>query len=135
MKANVNWDEIVTTKTHRLWYDEHIVHSEIFHGSTVTLRDAESELRVADKLCYGERKLMLVDASGLKMMTKEARAFYASKTVAENTEAVAMVLDSSISKTIVGFYMKINRPHVRTELFTSVAEAKQWLLGHLVMVA
>lgn len=60
-------------------------------------------------------------------ITKEARALAATKSHADNTQAVAFYT-TNISLLLLGkMYMKIDKPHVLTKFFTDLNEAKQWL--------
>lgn len=77
---------------------------------------------------YNDRNyLAIIDGRFVKNITKEARAVLSSPEANKHLTAVALVINSSIGLYLGRFYMKLNRPLIPSNLFTSLEEAKNWL--------
>ena len=97
-------------------------------GVEHTLEDAQENIEAARKLTGGTKRAPnLVDFSGIRSMSREARAFYAGPDTARVMTAVAILVDSYLSRAMGNFFMGLNRPLIPTRLFSSEQEALQWL--------
>ena len=63
----------------------------------------------------------------MRSQSAEARALLAGPTATAVSLAVALVVESPLSTVLGNFYLGFNRPETPTRLFTSVAEAEDWL--------
>lgn len=68
-----------------------------------------------------------VDITNIKVLEKEARAFYASDELAEYSKGIALYTNSTFSKLIANFFMQIDKPVVPTKMFTDKTKALDWL--------
>jgi hypothetical protein len=99
-------------------------------GASHTLEDARENVRAARELTEsGKLAPNLVDFSGIQSMTRDARAYYAGPETAEVMTAVAILVDSFLSRAMGNFFMGLNKPLMPTRLFSSETEALSWLRG------
>lgn len=78
-------------------------------------------------LTNGKAYCILVTAGHLSSISKEAKQLTASKDFAQNTIAKAILIDSLGHKIVGNLYLKINKPYIRTKVFTSRELAIAWL--------
>ena len=97
-------------------------------------QDIEFELKDAVQLNdriyeIGEnRKLYQLTVYGDRTVpSKEARTYSISEEGSRFKMAEAIVAESLSQKMVFNFMINVERPSVRTKLFTSVDEAKEWL--------
>ncbi len=109
-----------------LWADT-IVRGRFLDGAEVTGDDARENIAVTARLTGGRRFPVLVDLRKVRSQSAEARAFQAGPEALQVTAAVALIIDSPLSRMIGNFYLGFNKPPVPTRLFTSVEEAEGWL--------
>lgn len=74
---------------------------------------------------------VLVTAEELTSFTKEARELIASKAFAGITIAKALLISGLGQRLIGNFYMKVNKPYIKTRLFTDREKATDWLRQEL----
>jgi hypothetical protein len=99
-----------------------------FHDrAEVTLDDARENLAAAAGLTGGQRSPVLVDLRPIRSQTAEARAYFAGPAATAITLAVALVIESPLSRVLGNFFLGFNRPETPARLFTSVDEARAWL--------
>ncbi len=77
----------------------------------------------------GKSYPMLADIKSVRDTTKEARDFLASKEGCAGLIAIAIMINSPISKMIANFFILASRPVIPTKMFTDETEAKKWLLN------
>jgi hypothetical protein len=83
--------------------------------------------KVVNAFYVDEKFPLLIDARGIKSITREARSFFTTNGRETNTIAFAIVIDSSVSKVVGNFFLGINKPAVPTRLFLNENLAIQWL--------
>jgi hypothetical protein len=96
-------------------------------GQTID-RDDVALLKQHNVLLAGNKHYaVMVVAEPLTTITSEGRELSASAGYAELTIAKALVLDS-LGQVIIGsFYIRINKPHIKTRIFRTQEEALPWL--------
>jgi hypothetical protein len=100
-----------------------------FAASTEIGLDMARECVAAlEQLTGGRPCPLLVDLGNVRTVNQEARAYFASS---QAVTARAMLADSAFSAALGNFFMRVNRPAGPTRLFTSEADAGQWLKGFL----
>ena len=72
----------------------------------------------------------LVDARKMLFIDSEARKYLASQE-RNNLAAVAIVINSSIQRTLANLYFRFTVQATPTRLFTDIAEAETWLVNEL----
>lgn len=97
----------------------------------MNLEDARSDFEAARILANNTPLPILSDPRQLKSSTHEVRSFYASKELAENILAMAVLVDSLAIKMVVNFFIKFHKPHFPTRMFNKEAEALAWLKQYI----
>ncbi len=124
--------EIIETKTVQLWLeDDDIIWVRTLPQAYYTLADAVENVALMHKLADGQMKLVLVDMKQIKGMAGDARKYSAGYEVEGITSALAMVVDSPLSKTLGNLWLRINKPSFPTKLFNLESEAVIWLKSFL----
>ncbi|MES2566387.1 MAG: hypothetical protein V4565_05945 [Bacteroidota bacterium] len=72
---------------------------------------------------------MTINMCNVKHITKEAREYLASEEGCRKIKCCAIIISSEVTKIIANFFIKINKPVVPTNLFTSEEKARHWLLS------
>lgn len=96
-------------------------------GSEIRLEDAEGNTETVISLSKGSNFPILVDLREIKSISKEARDHFSMRGRKPNVTAIAMLVNSPVSKIIGNFFLGLNKPTVPTRLFTSQREAKNWI--------
>lgn len=107
--------------------EDGILYAELYPGTALTLDDARRSLAAIPQSPDGKKHLLLVDFGNLKAITREARAFYAGDEAAQFVAATALLVASPISKVIGSFFLGLNKTRMPLRLFTSEADAVNWL--------
>lgn len=94
-----------------------------FHG----LGEARNNIATVMSIAGGAPRLLLIDITNIKALSREAREEYANAADTNGVKAVAIVTDSGIGKIIGNFFISYNKPKVPTRLFSSHIAAKEWL--------
>lgn len=107
--------------------DDGIARTKVKKGSEVKLEHAQENSVVVNGF-YVDRKFpLLVDARGIKSITRDARNFFTTNGRETNTLAFGIVIDSSVSKVVGNFFLGINKPALPTRLFSDDRSAIEWL--------
>lgn len=79
------------------------------------------------KKISGDRILpALADVSSLKSVSREAREYFA-KEAGEDMKAIAVLIKNPVTRMMVNFFMKFNKPDYPIRFFTARHEAVAWL--------
>lgn len=107
--------------------EDGIARTKVKAGSEVKLEHAQENSVVVNGF-YVDRKFpLLIDARGIKSITRDARNFFTTNGRQTNTLAFAIIIDSSVSKVVGNFFLGINKPAVPTKLFLDESNAVEWL--------
>ena len=79
------------------------------------------------RLCGGKPYALLVDPKAGSTINDEARVLLASREMGDLTIAKAILIYTQKQKIIGNIYLKINKPYVKTRIFTDRAKAIKWL--------
>jgi len=96
-------------------------------GADVTLKEAKENSDAVNSFYKGDKFPLLIDARGIRSMTRDARNQFSLKGRESGVKAFAIIIDSTISKVVGNFFMGINKPIVPARLFTNEEEALVWL--------
>lgn len=125
-------NEAITTRVARVWLAEdgivRIMHAT---GAEVALEDAQETMAAYLKINMGKRLPLFVDTKTMKSLAREARHYYAGEEAAKVASAVAIIVGTPVSRVLGNFYIGLSNPHLPSRLFTSEAEALEWLKGYL----
>ncbi len=108
--------------------EDGIVQMVVFPGAVYTLADTREGLAAIVNVSEGTRHPLLADARNLKKMDFAARQ--ESATFKEVT-SVAILIDSTVSRIIGNVFLTFNKMAFPIRLFSSEAEAIEWLKGFL----
>ncbi len=70
---------------------------------------------------------VLVESDELTSFSKEARELAASEEIACHSAAKALYIKSLGQRIIANFYLKLNKPFVKTRVFENREEAYEWI--------
>lgn len=100
-------------------------------GVDLTLEDARECFAAHQKVRRGKRHPLLIDARKMRSITKDARQFFASDEVSRVSLAFAMIVDTPLSRVLGNFYLGISKPQLPARIFSSEADALEWLNGYI----
>lgn len=80
-------------------------------------------LQLSDNRPY----VLLVDSKEFSSISKDARELSASKEMAKVTYAKALLVHSLAHKLVGNFYINVNKPFIKTKIFTDRQKALNWL--------
>jgi hypothetical protein len=109
-----------------MWLDGDIMCARYVKNLKMTLDVAKSCVGARLFFAKGKSYPLLVDMTGIKSVTADARKYMATVGVTWVT-AGALITGSSLSKTIGNIFLAIDKPAVPTRLFTDEEKARQWL--------
>jgi len=100
-------------------------------GLVDTLEDARQNVAIFAKIAAGKPRPLLIDMRAMKTQSREVRAYYTGPETLRLNLAVAVLVDSPISRVIGNFFLGFNKMELPTKLFKSEVEALAWLTGFL----
>ena len=106
----------------------------VLHGSYpdgIELDFEKSKQMVLDRIKYlnGQKLPILVDTTGVKQISKEARDFMATSKAREGVVAAALLSRSKFSMFMTNFFMKVSlvESPIPIKMFSKENEALDWL--------
>jgi hypothetical protein len=119
----------VQNRVYKIWLREDgIVQTVVLPGSELTLVDAKQNLASIAQVSQGKRRPLLVDIRNIKTVQYTARQ---ELTAYEGVTSTALLIDSALSRIIGNVFISFGKKAFPIRLFTSEAEAIQWLKGFL----
>lgn len=115
----------------RFWYDDRgFVQCEVLPDTdqSYELDDAKAFLAAIARVSGGARTPILADMRGVTSVSRPARLHLSSSAAAAVVTAVALVVESRVSKIIGNFFVTVNAPPFPTRLFVTVEQASAWIL-------
>jgi hypothetical protein len=109
-----------------MWLEGEILCCKYASNLHVSLDVAKSVVEGRIFFSEGKSYPLLVDMSGIKSTTREAREYLATigSTLAK---AAALITGSSFNRMLGNVFLTIDKPAVPTRLFTNEEKAKEWL--------
>jgi hypothetical protein len=89
-------------------------------------RHADEIVRAAERLCGSTPHGTLVDVRAVRFISHETRQAFA-RARGRNVRAVAVLVESSLQRTMGNLYLTVSRPTLPTRLFSAEADAIEWL--------
>ena len=114
-----------------MWEEDGIFRFAYSLKAEVALDDAKENIAAQSKLVKEKKLPGLIDMTEVKSVNREARAYYASEEAVKLCSAIAILIATPISRVIGNLFLGLNTPPFPTKLFTSKAEAVEWLKGFL----
>ncbi len=97
----------------------------------VTLADARETIDAVDELLRGEKVPGLVDARPTESMTDEARVYFLGPEVARVATAVALLVNSPVSRVIGNVFLGMHQVAFPIKIYNTEAQALGWLAQFL----
>ena len=107
--------------------DDGIVRVHMRPGTTETLTTARENIEALASICGDKKHPLLIDMTGTRGANQDARRHYSSESVTERVSAAAMLVPTPVSKVLGNFFLGLNKPRHALRLFTSEADAIEWL--------
>lgn len=95
-----------------------------------TTLDCENVLKIKEtnlELTGGLPYAVLVDSGMFTGITQEARELSASSEFSQNTIAKALLVRSLGHRIVGEFYIRVNKPKIKTKIFADRTKAIEWL--------
>jgi hypothetical protein len=118
----------VETRIGFFWVEDDVIRFASKPAQAQELADAVEAMRIFRDLAAGRRMPTVMEVSGVRSLTREARALYTTGPEAVETfAAVGLVVSgSSMARALVNFMMTVSRPDCPARMFESVADAVVW---------
>lgn len=97
----------------------------------ITINHALENTEVVTSFYVDKKFPILIDARGIKSMTREAREHFSTRGRDSKTNAFGIVIKSPLSRVVGNFFLGLNKPAVPTRLFDNENDAIEWLKNHL----
>jgi hypothetical protein len=107
--------------------EEGIVENYFLSGESIEVDDFLELKKANIELMNNKPYTVLVTAEELTSFTREAREFVASREYVGITIAKALLISGLGQRIIGNFYMKVNKPYIKTRLFSDRTKAIDWL--------
>lgn len=119
--------ELHTEKASARLLEEGIVQTMFRSGKLIQPEDMWELRKFNIELTEGRPYTVLVEAEELTNFSLETRQLTASKEFKGNTIAKALLFDGLAQRIIANFYMKVNKPYIKTRAFSDREKAMEWL--------
>lgn len=91
--------------------------------------DALENVKFTQSFCNDVPRLLLIDVTKIRSMTREAREMYKMEGSTGRILAVALVTSSLAGRILANFFLNFNKPEAPTRLFNNYNAAHTWLLS------
>lgn len=115
------------TSITRFWLGEDGIARVIYLPDSVVTLEAAKEYIKSAMENDGESRPVLSDIRNVRGSTREARLFYASDEAASITKAVAILVNSPLSRVMGSFFIGLSKPKYPIKIFTDEVNAINWL--------
>ncbi|MDZ4840428.1 MAG: hypothetical protein SGJ04_10535 [Bacteroidota bacterium] len=109
---------------------EGILYAE-FKERVIDLPVIQACVELRTEAIEGQSFPIVLDATIVKTVTKEARDFLSSPIGTNGVTATALLIDSNVGKFLGNFFLHLNRPSVPLKIFTDASLAKNWICRFL----
>lgn len=99
-------------------------------GARFELRDAEECVAATFDVAGRRPTPVLVDMRGVLSQTREAREYFVCEETAARLRAVALLVESPLSRLLGNFFLRKTAHRVPTRMFTDERAARAWLAEH-----
>ena len=120
--------EVIRTGLSDIWLgDDGIIRSIIMPGGVGTLETAKEAVVAYRKLGKRIARPVFMDGRKIKSVDRPSRVYAASEEASSVIRALGVLVASLYSRMLGNFFLKVSKPPYPTRLFTSEAEAMEWL--------
>jgi hypothetical protein len=106
------------------------VRATMHDGVTFELADAVEAVATTWRVAGERRRGVLVDMRGIRAQSREAREYFITEEVAQRLAAVALLIESPVSRIIGSFFLRMGTHRIPTRLFSNEGAAEAWVLEH-----
>ena len=121
---------IIETSDSDAWFEDNIIYVEMKKGAVIDLEAAEMHIEKWQHFINTHAEIknfaLIVNMKGIKSVSREARIYY-SKRNDPRSKAVALIIDSQISRIIANFIISFTPPERPLHLFNSREDAFLWI--------
>jgi hypothetical protein len=118
---------VITHPKFRIWLRPDGIVAMVFAPRIATdLADALAAVEAMAQLTRGRRSPLLVNLHGAGPQDRPARAEFARRD--DLVSAVALIVDTPLSRVLGNFFLSVNKPLFPTRLFDNEASALAWLM-------
>lgn len=118
-------------KFHLTLVENGIIENYVKPGVLIEAADAW-EIKRQNLILSDQKEYCVLVVSGhLSSVSKEAREVVASREFIGKTLAKALLVDSLGHRIVGNFYLSVNKPKIKTKIFSDRTEALKWLRNQL----
>ena len=119
-------DERIELRCYWTWMEsDGIARTKTKPFSEVVIDDAIANSKVVNSLSQNSYPL-LIDATEVKSITKEARDYFSMNNRDSKVIAFAILIKTPLSRIIANFFIGLNKPRVPIKIFTNEDVAIDW---------
>jgi hypothetical protein len=124
-------NEVIENRSGKFWRGEDsIIRIISYPTAERTSVDAEECLVAIAQLCQGQKYSVLADIrNSLGPINRAERQTYTSSETIRLITALALIVESPLSRIIASFFLGISQLPCPTQVFTSEEKAIHWLRG------
>lgn len=120
-------EHYIQKKCIEFWFQNDILMSKFEKGTELDLINVKETIRIREEISKGQKQYWLYDLRNVKNMPKEARD-YADEFGQDYLHAVAVLVNSHLTKFIFNSYLKLKTPIMPFQVFADTEKAMSWLL-------
>ncbi len=125
-------NKILKTRTGEVFLGEDgIYRQQMFENVHVNLEDAKELFARNEELSDGTTRPLLVIVAGTRSLSREARSHFSGKESVRLFSAVALLVESPLTRVISNFFIGLNKPLFPVKIFSSEKDALEWLKDYL----
>jgi len=110
-----------------IWLEDDILHCSFDPHTKVTIDIAKYMVSKRMEIAGNKLHPICGDYRNVSYLDKEARDYFSSEEGQTNLTAGALIINSSLTKVIVNFYLTLTKPRLPARMFTDLKEATSWL--------
>ena len=120
-------EKIIETTAYLTWMGKDgIARTTVKPNAEVTIKEAKENSIAVNSLYIGQSFPLLIDARGIRSISKEARDLFSLNNRSSYVNSFAILIESPLSRIIGNFFMGLNKPRVPVKLFTREEKAILW---------
>ncbi|MBN1850850.1 MAG: hypothetical protein JW932_19945 [Deltaproteobacteria bacterium] len=104
--------------------EDNLIHIDILPKAEMVLEDSHEIYDTVMKISDGKLYPLLIDCRSIVSMERDARKRFSNEDV---VSAVALLVETPLSKIIGNFFVGLNKTTVPLKLFSSKTNALEWL--------
>ncbi|MEO6302581.1 MAG: hypothetical protein ABIP51_05375 [Bacteroidia bacterium] len=131
MNTTNTHQKVVTEKFEITLLEKGIIENHVFPQITIDAPDILEIKKYNLALAQNNPYVVLVTSRHLSGVTKAAMELTARKDFAEQTIGKALLIESTGHKIVGNFYLRVNKPYIKTKIFSDREKAMEWLRGFI----